>query len=221
MNFVQLHHGNCMDIIQDIDLSAIDAVITDPPYGTSTLTNNYDRGLSCLTAANNYPPIYGDDKPFDPSPWIKFPKVVLFGANYYADKLPPSGCWLIWDKRCGVVEVDQADAELAWTKGAPGTVPRVFRHLWHGMLKDSERDEKRVHPTQKPVALMNWVMQKVGVPEGGTVLDPYMGSGSTGLACIKAGFSFVGIEIEESYFNISKERIELAQQQPSLFGDNK
>jgi site-specific DNA-methyltransferase (adenine-specific) len=200
-----LYRGDCRDVLPTLD--GIDAVVTDPPYGVSLKTNFHERGCSRMCEANDYPPIAGDDQPFDPAAFLGYPTVILFGANYYASRLPDSGQWLVWDKRDGVCSNDQADAELAWVKGGNGTVPRVFRHLWMGALRDSERDDRRCHPTQKPVALMTWAMDRIGVRPDSLVCDPFMGSGTTGVACVRSGRRFIGIELSADYFELACTRI--------------
>jgi site-specific DNA-methyltransferase (adenine-specific)/modification methylase len=214
----ELHLGDCLEVLEELELDRIDAVVTDPPYGMSLRPDYASRGCGISCPATDYTPIAGDDRPFDPSPWIGFPRVVLFGAQYFADRLPASGHWLIWDKRCGIAATyTTAEAELAWVIGSTRTAPRIFRHVWHGMIKDSEREDRRLHPTQKPVALMKWVLDQAGIPAGATVLDPFMGSGSTGVACIETGRRFVGVELEPAYFEIATDRIDRARQQLNLF----
>jgi site-specific DNA-methyltransferase (adenine-specific) len=163
---------------------------------------------SNLTAAMPYTPIIGDDKPFDPLPFIGFPTVILFGANWYSDKLPAAAGWIIWDKKDGMTSNNFGDVEMAWVKGAIAT--RLIHHRWSGMIKASEQDQRRVHPTQKPVAVMAWIIEHYTKP-GNTVLDPFMGSGTTGVACVQTGRNFIGIEIDPGYFEIAKRRIEQAQ----------
>ena len=209
MNYT-LHHGDCLDFLRSLPSGSVDAVVTDPPYGMKLATNYKSRGRGPLAGCNDYRPVHGDDKPFDPSPWLQFPIVCLFGANYYSNLLPARSKWLVWDKREGTGINDGADIEMAWTKTDKGTVPRLFHHRWNGMIKASERDQKRVHPTQKPVALMCWVMDQLGIPEGATVLDPYMGSGTTGVACMQTGRKFIGCEIDAGYVEIARKRIEAA-----------
>jgi site-specific DNA-methyltransferase (adenine-specific)/modification methylase len=204
---IQLYCGDCLKILPHI--GKVDAVITDPPYGISY---SHGKGGGCLAKSTifNGVKIVGDDKSFDPSVLLNFPVVVLWGANHYASKLPNSPSWLIWDKRRGVCSNDQADCEMAWSNiGGPA---RLKQHLWNGMLKDSERGTPRVHPTQKPIEIMKWCIEMAGTPQ--TICDPFMGSGTTGVACIRTGRKFVGIEISEDYFKISVERIkkELEQQ---------
>lgn len=202
--------GDCLEILPT--LGKVDAVVTDPPYGIGYSHGKGGGKLARSTIFDDHA-IIGDDRPFDPSPFLNFETVVLFGANHFADKLPPSPNWLIWDKRAGVCENDQADCELAWTnKRSPA---RLIRHLWNGMLKDSERGVSRVHPTQKPIVVMEWVIKQVGLPE--TILDPFMGSGTTGVACVKLGRKFIGIELDPTYFDIACRRIEEAYRQPDMF----
>jgi site-specific DNA-methyltransferase (adenine-specific)/modification methylase len=153
-----------------------------------------------MTLAHDWPAVAGDDKPFDPSLILgwKMP-TVLFGANHYADRLPASPSWMVWDKRDGLGSNDSADCELAWTNlGGPA---RLFRLRWSGMLRDAERGES-YHPTQKPVSLMVWVLQRTT----GTILDPFMGSGSTLVAAKSLGRRSIGIEIEERYCEIAAQR---------------
>jgi len=203
-----LYLGDCREVLPT--LQRVDAVVTDPPYGIA-YKSPAGRGM---TERGDYPVIYGDTEPFDPAPWLGFPQVVFFGANHFADKLPASAQWLIWDKRDGGTPNNNSDCELAWAKR--GGSARLIRHLWNGMLKASERDDCRAHPTQKPIEVMRWVIE-TAAPDASTILDPFMGSGTTGVACIKLGRKFIGIEIEEKYFDIARRRIEEAWKQPRLF----
>ena len=133
---------------------------------------------------------------------------ILWGGNYFG--LPPASKWLVWDK---INSGDFADCELAWTN-LPGAV-RMIKHMWNGMLRDGEeRGQQRVHPTQKPVAVMAWCIEQAVYPA--TILDPFMGSGSTGVAAVRMGRQFIGIERERKYFEIACKRIEDAQRQASL-----
>jgi DNA modification methylase len=133
---------------------------------------------------------------------------IVWGGNYFC--LSPSRCWLVWDKGTG--ENSFADAELAWTN-----IDSVVRLLKHGWVGINARDggEERGHPTQKPARLMFWCLERV--PPASTVLDPFMGSGTTGVACAQLGKSFTGIERERKYFDIACERISLAQAQGQMF----
>ena len=205
-----LYLGDCLEILPTLE--KVDAVITDPPYGIG-YSHGVGGGKLARSTKFDSHPIIGDNKPFDPSPWLGFQKVVLFGANHFANRLPDSPFWLIWDKRDGVCSNDQADVEMAWVKGKGQA--RIIRHLWNGMLKASERGDERVHPTQKPVAVMEWSIKTVGAD--GTILDPFMGSGTTGVACMNLGRKFIGIEIEPKYFEIACERIAQAQKQIRMF----
>lgn len=165
--------------------------------------------------------IHGDDAPFDPAPWLSAaPIVVLWGAHKFADRLPPGG-WLVWDKVPTGKVRDQGDGEAAWiNRDMP---MRIFRLLWDGVCVGSAArhevtaGQSRVHPTQKPVALMSWCIAQARVPAGGVIVDPYMGAGSTGIAAVQAGHPFVGCEIEPRYFDTACRRIEAAQRQAELF----
>lgn len=120
-----------------------------------------------------------------------------------ARSLPETSGWLVWDKRCGRMQNDQADAELAWTNFIKGV--RVFAHEWNGFRRDSELQE-HYHPTQKPVALLRWCLEHRWTPAG-TVLDPFMGSGTTLRAAKDLGRKAIGIEIDEEYCEIAVKRL--------------
>jgi site-specific DNA-methyltransferase (adenine-specific) len=208
---VTLYCGDCREILPT--LGNVDAVVTDPPYGIG-YSHGEGGGKLARSTQFDHHPIHGDDKPFDPSPWLSFPAVILFGANHFADKLPPSSAWLVWDKRDGVCSNDQADCEMAWSNlGRPA---RLTRHLWNGMLKASERGQQRVHPTQKPIEVMCWCIEQLPIACN-RVLDPFMGSGTTGVAAVRMGRKFIGIEIEPKYFEIACRRISEATKQTDLF----
>ena len=138
------------------------------------------------------------------------PTVVIWGGNYFADLLPVSMGWLVWDK--GQRNFSLADCELAWT--SENRAARVLTYARASALADGKE-----HPTQKPVAVMRWCIEQAKVPPGGVILDPYMGSGSTGVAAMQMRHPFIGIEIEERYFDIACRRIEEAQRQGDMFRD--
>lgn len=212
---VELWLGDCLEVLPT--LGRFDAVVTDPPYGIAFVHGDGGMGIGAgkyRSRLNNLP-IAGDDKPFDPVPLLPLAGVViLWGANHYADRLPPSPAWLIWDKRAASQHTnDFADCELAWSSRK--AVARVFRHQWDGMMKASERGVERVHPTQKPVELMKWCLEQI--PDCLSICDPYCGSASTGVAAVKLGRKFTGIEIDPGYFDIACRRIEAALREPDMF----
>lgn len=200
--------GDCLEILPTLD--PVDAVVTDPPYGIGEARkNNASRGK--LAVAKDYGSAGWDDRPVSEFlPLVDgVPERVIFGGNYY--ELPPTPCWLVWDKENGAS--DFADCELAWTniKGAV----RIKRFMWNGMLR-AGGEGRGDHPTQKPIAVMEWAIQQCKQSPQ-TILDPFMGSGTTGVACANLGRKFIGIEIEPKYFDIACERIAAAYAQGRLF----
>jgi site-specific DNA-methyltransferase (adenine-specific) len=197
--------GDCREILPELHHADIGLVLTDPPYGIRHQTDFASRGRGPLGPTRDFAPVVGDDEPFDPRSLLEIAPCILWGANYYADKLPISNSWLVWDKREreGVGVNDQADGEIAWSNATKGV--RIFRHMWNGMWRASEKGQS-FHPTQKPVALMRWALGKA--KPTGTVLDPYMGSGPVALACKDLSLNYVGIEIEERYCQIAAKRLQ-------------
>ncbi len=201
-NGITLYYGDCNFILPNIDANKIELLLTDPPYGINLRRSYKKNKRTALAKCNDFQPIHGDNRPFDPQPLLKFSRCVIFGANNFAGQLPSSQSWLVWDKLNGLTSKrkfgfnDSADAELAWTNlGGP---IRLIPHRWMGMLKESERREKRVHPTQKPVALMEWIIEHF-TKEGDLILDPYAGSGSTLIAARNTGRKCIGIECSRQY----------------------
>ena len=196
---IQIYHGDCREVLPTLaERPAL--VLTDPPYGANERTQRASNGRSNVTRSFDWRPVAGDAEPFDPSHLLQYP-AILWGANYYADKLPASRCWLTWDKRNGSTPDDNADCEYAWTNlDMPA---RLFRHLWRGMIKASEREDRRLHPTQKPVALMLWCLSLARLQPGDLVLDPYMGSGPIAAACKRLGLRYIGIELSEAYCDVT------------------
>ena len=169
----------------------------DPPYGVNEETARLSKGRSNATASRDWALVAGDAEPFNPLPLLSFPRVVLWGANHYAQHLPASSSWWWWDKRAGTTSDDNADGELAWTNlGGPA---RQFTHLWRGMIKASERAERRMHPTQKPVALASWGFQRARLKRGDLVFSPYLGSGPEARAALDMGVRLIGCELVTEY----------------------
>lgn len=214
----ELWHGDYLDVLPK--LQHVDALITDPPYGMGyNPASNAKRRDKLCRRDKDFSPIIGDDKPFNPLPLLGYPKVILWGGNWYADKLPPSSKWLIWDKRENTGSDNGADCEMAWTN-LPGTV-RMFSHLWRGICRRGEENVTtggaRLHPFQKPVALMAWCLEQAGIKPGQTVLDTHMGSASLGIACLRLGIHYIGIDIDQVHFNTAVSRIKVETAQKNLF----
>jgi len=206
---VTIIHGDCRDVLP----VECDAVIADPPYGMAHPCNFAGRGRSNLASCNDWPDVDGDADPFDPAWVLAMNKpTVLWGGNWFADKLPPTSGWLVWDKE-RPHDLDQATCELAWTNCVKGV--RQFRHMWHGMIKASERG-KSFHPTQKPVALFAWVLALRWLADVQAVFDPYMGAGPCGVACVRAGKRYVGVEINAGHFATARARLEQELRQGRL-----
>ena len=204
-NGITIYCGDCLEVMPQLD--EVDCVITDPPYGVDFDTD-YTRfnGGVCKHGRNTHVKIANDTQLFDPTPFLNYRKVVLFGANNYS--VPP-GCLLIWDKRTpnGNKNI-MADAEVAWLNSGHGVY--IFEHTWDGFNRASEKNTA-YHPSQKPVAVMRWVIEKAK-PQG-VIVDPFMGSGSTLKAAQEMGFPAIGIELSEDYCKIAVDRL----RQPSFF----
>lgn len=207
---VTIYHGDCRELL---NLAAVDAVITDPPYGIdynhSGSHGRFAAGLTKNASQRGNYPIHGDDAPFDPSMWTGFvDNVILWGADHFYKRLPDSGRFLAWDKLAGMQPWDSfCDVELAWhsKEGAA----RIFSMLWKGLAcdKQGENNGLRDHPTQKPERLMRWCIEQAKLEAGSLILDPYMGSGTTLRAAKDLGHRAVGVEIDEKYCEIAARRM--------------
>ena len=198
-----LYLGDCREVLPT--LGPVDAVVTDPPYGIGEAKNkNKSRGK--LAKAKDYGYKAWDNRPVDMElvheVIAKGKYAIVFGGNYYL--MPPSSCWLVWDKENGAS--DFADCELAWTN-MPRAVRRI-KYLWNGMLR-ANKEPRGHHPTQKPVGVMAWCIKLLPSPST-VILDPFMGSGTTGVAALQLGRKFIGIELDPEYFDIACRRMEEA-----------
>lgn len=195
-----LYLGDCRDILPTLDKA--EAVVTDPPYGINITKSNrlaVSRGMGGMSWDDAAP------EPDIISAIVSHGRqAILWGGNYF-NGLPPTRCVLVWDKQND--GRDFADLEMAWTN--IDAVARIFR------MRPMNMDGGKLHPTQKPIRLMKWCIDKMDEPK--TILDPFMGSGTTGVAAVQMGRKFIGIEREERYFEIACRRIEDAQRQGDMF----
>lgn len=200
-----IYHGDC----RELALEHVGAVVTDPPYGIN-YKSGHNTGYSAPREWNkwrrdeNFPPIQGDDT-FDGARWLGFDEVVMFCAPQFLPLLPASRGIVVWDKREDVAPDNQADCEFIWTSSDRPS--RIFRHLWRGLQRKGEENvsiSPKLHPHQKPVALMRYL---IGELTTGTVLDPYMGSGTTLRAAKDLNRQAVGVELEEKYCEIAAKRL--------------
>jgi DNA modification methylase len=198
---VTLYLGDCREILPT--LGKVDAVVTDPPYGLGSLLDGSSSGEWSKLYATGAP---AWDRATIPEV-LRLPAVadhcIIWGGNYYS--LPPQRCWLLWDK---MQEHSSGHAEMAWTNLDQPI--RTFRYA-----RAQLASEGKEHPTQKPLSLMKWCLGFL--PDAQAILDPFMGSGTTGVACVKLGRKFIGIEIEPRYFDIACRRIEEAYRQGDMF----
>lgn len=226
-----LYLSDCREILPT--LSNFDAVITDPPYGQAQKVNTFHKGgtrdkavvqrngKTLMVRPNLHAEIDGDASPFDPTHLLGIaPSAFIWGAHKFGHLLP-KGRICVWDKVPTGKKRSQGDGEIAWTNVNPDAPLRIFRLLWDGLCvgkgarHEVTRAQKRHHPMQKPVVLMDWCWLQTGEPK--SVIDPYMGSGSTGVMCALRGVRFIGIESVPEYFDIACERMEKAYAQGRLF----
>lgn len=199
-----IYNADCREVLPGLE--PVDLVLTDPPYGIGESSKKHES-RSKLCRAGGYGRSNWDDKP--PSADLISLSIsvgknaILFGGNYFG--LPASSCWLVWDKDNG--GNDFADCELAWTNLSMAV--RLKKYRWNGMLQEPGRvHEKRYHPTQKPVEVMRWCIA-IGDKKmhRKTILDPFMGSGTTLRAAKDLGRKAIGIEISEDYCRIAAKRL--------------
>lgn len=199
-DYVTLYHGDCRDILPHLE--PVDLVLTDPPYGIGEAAGaNKSRGK--MAVAQDYGNDNWDNEPIPQdliNQLINQP-AVIFGGNYYA--MPPSSCWLVWDKH---ITGDFADCELAWTN-LPGAV-RKIDYLWNGCMK--KRPEQRWHPTQKPLDVMKWCITQADTKLKkciASILDPFAGAGTTLRAAKDMNRKSIGIEREQKYCDVIVKRL--------------
>lgn len=190
--------GDCRPLLPRIEPGVVDLVLTDPPYGMDYKPKRGADGSKRWTEG-----VKGDDQPFDPLSLLAFTRVILWGANWYADRLPRSGGWIVWDKvpngrKEGFIA---SDCELAWTNVAS----RVHKYAlqWGG---EARNGEAHFHPTQKPLALMRWALERFGKDDD-LILDPFAGSGTTLRAAKDLDRYAIGIEIDRRYAEIAAKRL--------------
>jgi site-specific DNA-methyltransferase (adenine-specific) len=214
-----IHNVDCMELLKATPDKFYDLAIVDPPYG---IGENGDRNKSRgkLATSQNYKAFAGNDLD---APNIDYfnelvrvsKNQIIWGANHFADRLPcpKSPCWIVWDKVNG--ETDFADSELAYTSFK--TAVRNFRFQWQGMLQgDMKNKESRIHPTQKPVKLYEWLLTNYA-KQGDKILDTHLGSGSHAIACNNFGFELTACELDKDYYEASIKRIQQATAQERLF----
>jgi len=205
----KLYHGDCLEIMPQLE--PVDLILTDPPYGVGwngKITRG-KNGTGKQGPTRSYgKKVFNDDMPFDPTPFLFFKNVIIWGLQHHLKKLPP-GSVLVWIKRfdSGFGSF-LSDADLAWMKGGHG----VYCKRDLSLQGDSKN---RRHPTKKPIPLMQWCIDKSKT--NGTVLDPFLGSGTTAIACERLKRKWIGIEIEEKYCEIAAKRIEQERKQLKMF----
>ena len=208
-----LYLGDCHDILPSLE--AVDAVVTDPPYGIDIDFQLHKAGGTrpgrTLVRKKHYPVLNWDSAPISKQTLeflLSISKYqIIFGGNYF--ELPPTNCFLVWDKQNGATKF--ADCELAWTNLKKPV--RMISWLWNGYIR--KHGEERTHPTQKPVGVIQWCLTHI--PDAESILDPFMGSGTTGVACANLGRKFIGVELIQKHFDAACRRIEDAYKSPSLF----
>lgn len=199
---LKIYHGDCLDIMPL--LPKVDLVVTDPPYGmdwntdTTRFCAGSEKSRRKRGAGRDYGEgVHGDDKPFDPAPFLGFKNVLMWGYNHFSERLPAGGC-LVWIKRNDdAFGSFLSDAELAWVSGSKGVFCK------RGPFPQASAHE-RYHPTQKPVELMKWCIERY---DEDVLVDPFMGSGTTLVACKELNRNGIGIEINEKYCEIAKKRL--------------
>ena len=211
---ITLYNCDCMEVMKTFKDKEFDLAIVDPPYGIGAGGKNFKSGTSSNTK------IYRDidwDSGIPSKEYFEELKRVsknqiVWGGNYFFEHLGNCRCFIFWDKNQPMD--NYADGELAWTSF--DKVAKKYNKDWFGGLAKEKNQRQRIHPTQKPVQLYKWLLNKYA-KAGDTILDTHLGSGSSAIAAHDGGFEFVGVELDEEYYNAAKERIMLHQRQLNLF----
>lgn len=214
---VDLYLGDCREILPT--LGPVDAVVTDPPYGNkhSGDSARFSGGQTRRGKGTTHGRIVGDGEAFDPAPFMIGQHQIFFGANYFPHHLRP-GSFLIWAKRRpAAYGTFLSDGEVAWFSKGRGIymLEHVFAGSAAAMEYTGDAYAPSAHPFQKPLAVMEWCLGFI--PDANIILDPFMGSGTTGVAAIRTGRKFIGIEVEPKYFDVACRRLEEAAKQPDMF----
>ena len=212
---IEFKNIDCMEGMKQYPDKYFDLAIVDPPYGIGMDGGNI--GGNNLGKAKDYTKKQWDDKAPDKEYFNQLFRVskkqIIWGANHFISRIPfDSSCWVVWDK---LNSGNFADCELAYTNF--NTAVRKFEFRWNGMLQgDMKNKEIRIHPTQKPVALYEWLLKNYA-KQGDKILDTHVGSASSLIACYNLGFDCVGFELDEDYFKLASRRIENRKNQMDIF----
>lgn len=212
-----LLHINCMTYMRTLKDGEFDLAIVDPPYGINIAKTGY-VGAGHLAPVTNYGAREWDLSPPDAEYFTELRRIsknqIIWGANHFIDRVPiPSSCWVVWDKVNGTT--DFADCELALTSFNKAV--RKFTFQWNGMLQgDMKNKEKRIHPTQKPVKLYEWLLTRFA-QKGHRVIDTHLGSASSTIACNNLGFEMVGCELDKEYYEAACARVTDSIRQERMF----
>lgn len=196
--------GDCLDLMVELPDKSVDLIITDPPYGKKA-----DKGTNGFGSSKNRRYRGGWDTKIPPKEvfdeMFRVAKnVVIFGGNYFCHQLPPSNCWIFWDKKGDIAFQNPfADGELIYTTFKKPVKKVVFKQ--QGFITDSK--DERYHPTQKPSELVQKLIEMFS-EEGDTILDPFIGSGTTAIAAIRSGRHFIGFELDPDFCQVAEKRIE-------------
>lgn len=216
---IELINEDCMSVMARYPDKYFDLAIVDPPYGISENGNRDLQPKGAASKRKKYnPSLWNCDKP-NKEYWEELFRVsknqIVWGGNYFTDFLPPSRCWIIWDKRGTCPGNDFADCEMAWTSFS-GSV-RKFTWLWNGMLQQNMGNKQnRIHPTEKPFELYKYLL-KERCEDGYKILDTHLGSGSIAIACNEFGYDLVGCEIDKDYYDTAIKRYNLVTSQTLMF----
>jgi len=217
---VTLINCDCMDLMADAPENHWQLSIIDPPYGidaANTFGGNERKSGNGAALKTDFEKKDWDIEIPDADYFFQLMRVsknqIIWGANYMSHFLPPSMGWIVWNKDNGTTKF--SDAELAFTSFERAL--RVWKYTWNGMIQgDMKNKERRIHPTQKPVKLYDWLLSNYAKP-GDRILDTHLGSGSSAIAAHYAGHDFVGIELDENYFKAAKKRFDESTKQEALF----
>jgi site-specific DNA-methyltransferase (adenine-specific) len=204
-------HGDCLEVMKTFPDKSVDLVLTDPPYGINVGKGFKGRANTqygkAAAVSKDYGDITWDEKIPAKEIFDEIFRIsknqIIFGGNYFTEFLPPTACWVVWDKNNG--ENDYADCELAW--GSFKSPVRKIKHTWNGMIQeDMKNKEVRFHPTQKPTEVMKFCLERYS-EEGQIILDPFGGSCTTAVACKQLKRNYICIEKEAKYVAICHERL--------------